>query len=156
MTTGDPLDPFRNDERNGEILPFQKHGPALIRFAKVLTREDADLCIELGKRCSALIVQLSLRHPPGTVIPPHPLHSAVDWAVIHVHRGLDLRQCLNIDDLSLTSQYSEAVKHLDRVNLTLSKECRLNLPLRSGLNLDRVVQRIKLSADRMFKPKPRK
>lgn len=139
--TGDLTDPFRNDERNGTILPFAMKGDVPPPdFAKLLTPLEIEAAMELGKRCSKLVQDLSMKHPPGTVIPPHPLHVAVDFAVTAIECNIDLVRCLSVDDLLLTAEYVKIAKHHDRRKYKISSEARINLPLRSGGVVGRIVR----------------
>lgn len=133
---GDLTDPFRNDERSGEIIPFRTKNEANYQcpeFSQILTPDEIEACQELGKRCSKLIMDLSLRHPPGTVIPPHPLHVAVDFAIAAINQNVDVVKCLSIDDLTLTAEYVKIAKHIDRKKHIINAGHQINLPLANSL-----------------------
>lgn len=146
LPPGDLTDPFRNDERNGKIMPFEaKNAPQnpAPDFARLMTPAEIGICQELGKRCSDLVTQLSLKHPPGTVIPPHPLHVAVDFSLVHLARGLDLIKCLELDDLILTAEYTTIAKHIDRRQHRFPSDVKLNLPLRRRFGIANMMARFK-------------
>lgn len=148
-TTGDLTDPFRNDERNGTIFGFEKTAKIDNRYmagdwTRHATQQEIEICRELGKRCSDLVTQLSLAKPVGAIIPPHPLHCAVDFLIVHLHRGLDLVKCLELDDLILTHQYAEIVKRINRPTRHFPADAVLSLPLLSAWSPRRIALRLKL------------
>lgn len=142
MTTPDIADPFRNDERNGKLLPFKKTGPTLIDFARVADA-DVHMLLIIGTRCSHLISGIAATRAPGEVIAPHPNVAGLDWAIAHIKYDFDLQRVIELDDLTLTSAYAVIAGRIDRINCVLRDGTAINLPLRSRSMFDRITARFK-------------
>lgn len=107
------MEHFRNA---GHRMPAQSNGRMLDWAA--IPPDEITLCKRLGVRASELAEQFARRHPALNIVAPHPTICAMDFATVHVHIGLELREWLHTDDLTFTHEYTQLLQGLNRDQLT--------------------------------------
>lgn len=103
------MDPFANQ---GERLPIQSNG--IINNWAAIPATDAATCKRLGERASCMLVDYAAKYPERRITPPHPTICGADFALVHLHRRLDLRALESANDLDFLSEYIVIARHIDR------------------------------------------
>lgn len=110
-----PVDPFALAEN---ITPVQKTNAHVMPDFKAIPPADMGRIVEMGQRASRIIAAQAAANPDKHIIPPHPLHCAVEIACTHLSRGLDLRAMYHADDLTFAAEYVTIAANIDRVRRT--------------------------------------
>lgn len=117
-----PVDPFALAEN---IVPVQKSNGHPMPDFKAIAPADMARIIEMGQRASRIIEARAAANPTKHIIPPHPLHCAVEIACTHLSRGLDLVAMYHADDLTFAAEYVIIAANIDRVRRTFPAHVRL-------------------------------
>lgn len=125
-TSDDLTNPFRFE---GSREPIKTNGIS-VNWNEV-SLIDRAICMELGKRASALIVAIA-QSRPGSIVPPHPAICGMDFAVVHLRRGLDLQAFMNADDLTFTQEFVKIAQHINRRLMTFPADVRLRFEKQRG------------------------
>jgi hypothetical protein len=110
------MEHFRNA---GSALPIRDNGRMVDWSA--IPPDEITLCKQLGVRASAIVSGLIAANPGSNSVAPHPTICAMDFALVHLHVGLKLREWLASDDLTFTAQYTQLCQGIDREKLTFDK-----------------------------------
>ena len=103
------MDPF---ESTGERLPELSNG--IVNNWSAIPPLDAVACKRLGERASRMLVDYAVKNPQRRIVPPHPTVCAMDFALVHLHRRLDLRALESANDLDFLSEYIVIAQHINR------------------------------------------
>jgi hypothetical protein len=79
-----------------------------------LTGLEYQHCMLIGKRARFLGEQIRARYPGDKLLEVHPDLVAMDIAVVHLRRGLDLKAFLESDNLSFLQEYRSIQLHINR------------------------------------------
>ena len=106
------FDPFA-PEKGFIIGSSLINGGARIPWERI-NPDDMKLCLAIGRRASAWLVDFAAQHPEKHIEPPHPLICAADVACTHLSFLLDLERFLSAPDLDFCGEYITIAKFLDR------------------------------------------
>lgn len=120
----DQTDPFRFE---GVMNPIKTNGYQANWL--MVDPIDRGICMELGKRASAMVVDIA-QQKPGRIVPPHPMICAMDFCIVKMKRDLDLNRLLNADPLAFLNEYVMIAQHIDRQKLNFPDDVRLQFARR--------------------------
>lgn len=124
--------------KNGRIIPLRDAKPmhqdprikdAPVDFTARLNPYEKRWCIELGER-AARMHKAEGAPLPGTAnalafVELNPVIAVMDFAVVHIHRDLNLIEFLRCDDLTLMAEYAIIQRHINRPLCIFPKEVKL-------------------------------